>query len=155
MSLSKTASVSTTVCWQKLKRKLVDAAWDKNPKKKLLFVLILFLRDEGGVCSSATPVSSHCARFSLLLKHFKCTEIQVEEGLFTIQHIPEYFLDETQVESDTLGAAFFIRGGDGGEFTVPRLAALIPTGHLKDRLTLISHLFTSWMQSETLVQSVQ
>lgn len=44
-------------------------------------------------------------------------------------------LDETQIESDTLSAAFFIRGSNRREFTVPRLAAPIPTGHLKENDT--------------------
>lgn len=55
-------------------------------------------------------------------------------------NVPEHFLVETQIESDTLGAAFLIRGSNGGEFTVPRLAALIPTGHLKKK----------WIPSTTL-----
>lgn len=45
-------------------------------------------------------------------------------------HTPEHFVVETQVEADALSTALFIRGGDGGELAVPRLTALVPTGHL-------------------------
>jgi len=62
-------------------------------------------------------------------------QIQRDKIKSVKHNVPEDMLDETQIESDTLSAAFFIRGSNRREFTVPRLAAPIPTGHLKENDT--------------------
>lgn len=52
-------------------------------------------------------------------------------------HTPEHLVVETQVEADTLSTALFVGGCNGGELAVPRLTALVPSGHLRTTHTSV------------------
>jgi len=52
---------------------------------------------------------------------------------------PESVSREAEVEADTLGATFLVRGGDGGELAVPRLPRAVPAADLYTQATHTVH----------------